>query len=385
MRQSVGMRVPVFFNRIFWRNSFVFLFILLGMLCIQAIADDIVPQPSTGTLADYYVSWDHGDDDNPGTIEQPFKTPDRAVSMLRAMPDPSGKVILIRQGWYRWRDHEGNRLFLKGLHGSPGAPIQIRGYPGETVILDAFTEPFNPLAVPFRMNCGWGGVSINESSYLTVENLWVCGRRQCNVEILNSDWITIRYIISCRSDKHGLFTGGSFHHLVIECCRFYEQMYGSTSSHGIYISGGHWDPELPPVRYVWIRYCECYYNGRHGIQLNGRIENVAIDHCNIHHNVLGGISLIGVRNATINRNLIYKNNKQGVILYTYFDDDYWDINDPDSVAHWKLTHWPIENIHVDHNTIYMDDIPWYIDEWTSYNPTYHAGILIVDTSGLLPP
>lgn len=359
--------------------------VLSGLFVSKVQAAEDYPKPSTDTWADYYVSWDSGDDSNPGTFNQPFKTPDRAVEILRDMPNPSGKVILLRQGVYRWRENEGNRLFLKALHGSPGAPIQIRGYPGEIVILDAFDEPFDPLAQPFKMACGWGGISINESSHLLLENFYVSGRRQCNIEILNSNWIKIRFISSRRSDKHGLFTGGSIHHLTVECCKFFEQMYGSTSSHGVYISGGHWNPELPPVHDVWLRYLECYYNGRHGIQLNGRIENVLVDHCNLHHNVLGGLSMIGVRNARVHHNLMYKNNKQGVILYTYFDEEYWDPNDPESVEEWKATHWTIEDVQIDHNTIFMDEIPWYIDEWTYYKPTYHAGIYMADTTGLLPP
>jgi hypothetical protein len=342
------------------------------------------PKPSTKTKADYYVSWDRGSDQNPGTLEKPFKTPGKAVSVLKSLSDPAGKVVLIREGVYRWRDHPQNRLSLGGLHGKKGALIEFRGYPGESVTLDSFTRHFDPLTMP-DMPCGWGGISFNESSYILVENFKVTGRNICNVEVLNADHITVRFIESYRSNKHGLFTGGSFHHLTIEACKFYEQMYGPTSSHGVYISGGQWDPRLPPVRDVVIRYVESYFNGRHGIQLNGRIENIIVDHCNLHHNVLGGLSLIGTRKVSVHKNLIYKNNKQGIILFTYFDTAYWDPNDPKSLAHWKATHWTIEDVYIKNNTIFMDDIPWYDDEWINYNPTWHAGIYLVDTSGHLPP
>lgn len=357
----------------------------MGMLCLAPPARaGAKPPPLKGTQADFYVSWDHGDNAFPGTIDKPFKTPDRAVSLLKAMPDPSGKIVLIRGGDYRLRDSTENRLMLKDLHGSPGAPIQIRGYPGEEVLLDAFEDEFDPMN-PTYMPTGWGGICFTDSSHILVENFKVTGRAQCNIELTNSDHITIRYIEAFRSNKHGLFTGGSFHDLTIECCKFYEQIYGSSCSHGIYISGGHWDPTLPPVRNISIRWTESYYNGRHGLQFNGRIENMLVEHCNFHHNILGGISVIGGRNGVFRENVIYKNNKQGVILYTYFDTAYWDPNDPSSVQHWKDTHWTCENILIQNNTIFMDDVAWYNDEWVNYNPTYHAAVYIVDTSELLPP
>lgn len=373
---------------LFIRNALltcVGLALLAGWQISAQAKEGSPPPPLTGTYADYYVSWDHGDDANPGTFKMPFKTPMQAVNVLHSLPDPSGKIILIRSGTYRLRDTNLNRLHLKHLNGSAGAPIQIRGYPGERVVFDSFLDDFDPLAEPFNMPCGWGGICFNECSHILVENFTVMGRCYTNVELLSSDHITIRYIDASRSDKHGLFTGGSFHDLTIECCRFYEQMYGSTASHGVYISGGHWNPDLPPVRNITIRHVESFYNGRHAIQLNGRIENILIENCNLHHNILGGLSMIGCRNMVVRDNVIYKNNKQGIILFTYFDDDYWDINDPESVAHWLGTHWTTENVMIRNNTIFMDEIAWYTDEWVDYKPYYHGGIYMVDTSGLLPP
>lgn len=368
-------------------NPFAVLTLLTIILCMLGPSRSAwaqFPNPLEGTKADFYVSWKDGSDSNPGTKDKPFKTPGKAVGMLKSMGDPSGKVILIRGGTYRHRDNPENRLFLKDLSGKPGAPIEIRGYPSEKVVLDAFTQDFDPLTMN-SVPCGWGGISLNHCSHIHLENFTVQGRCQCNVEVMDSNHITVRFIDAWRSNKHGLFTGGSFHHLTVEACRFYDHMYGSTASHGLYVSGGHWDPNLPPVRNVVIRYVECFHNGRHGIQFNGRIENVLVENCNLHHNVLGGLSLIGVRKAVVQENLMHKNNKQGIILYTYFDTSYWDPNDPDSVKHWLATHWAIQEVLIKNNTIFMDDIPWYDDEWINYNPQWHAGILITDSSGLLPP
>lgn len=363
------------------------LLMLLGstLMYYTASGNDNYPRPHTDTYADYYVSWDHGDNANPGTLDLPFKTPDMAVSTLKSLPDPSGKIVLIREGTYRLVDDAGNRLYLTNLHGKPEAPIQIRGYPGETVLLDSFLEPFDPLAYPVEMKCGWGGISFNKSSHIIVENFKVTGRCVSNVELLDSNYITIRFIDAYRSNQHGLFTGGSFHNLLVEACRFSENIYGDSASHGVYVSGGSWDPSLPPVRGVTLRYVESYFNGRHGIQVNGRAEDITVEHCNLHHNILGGLSLIGTRNVRVSHNLIYKNNKQGIILFTYFDTAYWDPEDPESVQHWLDTHWTIKNVLIENNTIFMDDGPWYDDPWINYDPTWHAAIILVDTTELLAP
>ena len=106
------------------RTRKLFLLCLLWTITfvLNIRAEGPKPPPLSGTKADFYVSWDHGNNANPGTIDMPFKTPDRAISMLKALPDPSGRIVLIRQGVYRLRDSAENRLMLKELHGSPGAP-----------------------------------------------------------------------------------------------------------------------------------------------------------------------------------------------------------------------------------------------------------------------
>ena len=67
------------------------------------------------------------------------------------------------------------------------------------------------------------------------------------------------------------------------------------------------------------------------------------------------------------------------------DTAYWNMNNAESLAHWMATHWTIEDVAIKKNTIFMDCIPWFIDEWINYNPSYHAAVDLVDTSGLLPP
>ena len=70
----------------------------------------------------------NGDDHNPGTRQQPFRTIGRAVPMLQP-----GDMLYIRQGEYR----EYLSPVEKPLGGGTGSdhPIVLAGMPGETVVI----------------------------------------------------------------------------------------------------------------------------------------------------------------------------------------------------------------------------------------------------------
>ncbi len=77
--------------------------------------------------ADYYVSPD-GDDRNDGrSIATPFRTIEKAASVVRP-----GDVVLLRGGVY----YEYNTADSWRRSGEPGAPITFKSYPGERAIVD---------------------------------------------------------------------------------------------------------------------------------------------------------------------------------------------------------------------------------------------------------
>ena len=82
-----------------------------------------------GGVAYYVAPW--GDDENPGTFEKPFRTIQKAVSVMKP-----GDTCYIRGGRY----HE--EVVINGLIGTEEHPITFMAYPGEKVILDG-TEPIN--------------------------------------------------------------------------------------------------------------------------------------------------------------------------------------------------------------------------------------------------
>lgn len=77
--------------------------------------------------ADYFVST-RGNDDSPGSLDQPFRTIQRAADA--AGP---GDTCFVREGTYRE-----SVTIERG--GREGAPLQFTAFPGEVVVLDG-TEP----------------------------------------------------------------------------------------------------------------------------------------------------------------------------------------------------------------------------------------------------
>jgi hypothetical protein len=82
----------------------------------------------------YYVS-PNGDDDNVGTIDQPWKTIQYAVTAAVLQP---GDTIYLREGTYT----EGQVIIDNGVSGTPGNNITLRNYPGEKPILSGMKLSF---------------------------------------------------------------------------------------------------------------------------------------------------------------------------------------------------------------------------------------------------
>jgi hypothetical protein len=79
------------------------------------------PDPKTSRFAS-----PSGSDDNPGSIDRPFRTVTRAVRDLGP-----GMTLFLRKGVYR------ESVELRKLAGTAAAPIHIRSYPGERAVIDA--------------------------------------------------------------------------------------------------------------------------------------------------------------------------------------------------------------------------------------------------------
>lgn len=106
-------------------------------------------EPPVGSV---YVATD-GSDTNPGTIDQPWKTIQKAADSVDA-----GATVYVRGGVY-------NGAVTINVSGTPGDPITFRSHPGETAIIDGsnLTPPPGTSAL----------VDIRDQSHLVVQDLEV--------------------------------------------------------------------------------------------------------------------------------------------------------------------------------------------------------------------
>jgi hypothetical protein len=79
---------------------------------------------------EYFVATS-GNDTNPGSLDQPFRTVGRGVSVLVA-----GDVLNLRHGVYV------ESVDIAGKHGTADNPIVVRSYPGETAHIDGTVDEF---------------------------------------------------------------------------------------------------------------------------------------------------------------------------------------------------------------------------------------------------
>lgn len=97
----------------------------------------VEPTAVPPTSGAYYVAL-NGDDNQPGTEAQPFRTIQKAVDVAAA-----GETVFVRGGVY-------NEQVIMSRSGTAGNPITLAAYPNETPVLDGEYElPPVPIA-------GWG-------------------------------------------------------------------------------------------------------------------------------------------------------------------------------------------------------------------------------------
>ena len=96
-------------------------------LLVALLLTGIIVFPNIANANTYYVSTT-GNDSNPGTISQPFRTLQR-ISSLTLNP---GDIVYIRAGTYMSGAPSGSRCWLlSGKNGTASAPIVISAYPGD--------------------------------------------------------------------------------------------------------------------------------------------------------------------------------------------------------------------------------------------------------------
>jgi len=106
-----------------WRSHARVMIHLVSFIIILAIFTSLHLEVGASQNS-FYVA-PTGNNSNPGTISQPWKTIEYAANTTQVKP---GDTVFIRGGVY-------NEYILQGISGQPGKPITYKNYPGETPII----------------------------------------------------------------------------------------------------------------------------------------------------------------------------------------------------------------------------------------------------------
>jgi hypothetical protein len=158
-------------------------------------------------LQGYYVSLD-GNDSNPGTIYQPWKTIGKAAQMVRP-----GDTVYIRDGVYI----ESPRFTISGTELKP---IKILAYPGETAVVDGVNllpTSYRGLVSVFGDWVIISGLEIRNSQYIglvlygkhnTAVNIFAHHNQKSGLNI-NGDYGVVENSIAWRNSMQNEFWEGS--------------------------------------------------------------------------------------------------------------------------------------------------------------------------------
>jgi hypothetical protein len=136
---------------------------------------------AAGAGRTFHVSPD-GDDNGPGSLQRPWRSVEVATERLRA-----GDTLLLRRGTYRLA-----RQVRFPHAGTPGRPIRLASYPGETAELDAsdvVTSDLSPPGPEQRYN---GAIQIERTAHIRIERLRLVKSHDAGITIRDSSHVVIR-------------------------------------------------------------------------------------------------------------------------------------------------------------------------------------------------
>jgi PKD repeat protein len=204
-----------------------------------------------------------------------------------------GDVVIYRQGTW-----QGNYIFnVTDMHGTAEKPIVFMAMPGEKVSFDALAQS---IEVAYSSNIVLDGFVCENTGGYYGKGIGLKFSRNIifrNIESSGHTW--------------GMIGMQDLHDVVVE----YSVFHDNPIEHGLYLGARDYADSNITIRSNLI-----YRNGRHGLQLNGRMANTVVEGNIIHTNNLAGISLLqGVHDSIFRENLIFNNNKQGIVIYNYDD------------------------------------------------------------------
>ena len=235
----------------------------------------------------YYVAT-NGNDDNPGTLGQPWRTLQHAADTIGP-----GDTVEVRAGNY-----VGGYFTTSG---TAQAPIVLEAYPGESPAITS-DNPNTP-----------DGINLEGASYMVVQGFTVNDRTRTGIRAVTCEHVTIRNNTMDHNGTWGILTGFC-DDLLIEN----NVTSNSVDQHGIYVGNSG---DRPVIRGNLI-----FGNNANGIHMNGDISQggdgiitgALVEANVIYDNGVGGgsgINCDGVQDSLIRNNLIYDEHASGISLY----------------------------------------------------------------------
>jgi hypothetical protein len=235
-----------------------------------------------------------GNDNNPGTMDAPWKTIQKAANSVQP-----GDVVCVRGGTY-------NERVTINVSGTAGAYITFQSYPGETAILDG-----TGLTVPAGDN---GMVYIKDRAYIIVKGF----------EIRNYKTSTKYYV------PIGVRITGTSHHIeirnnVIHHIEHNGTTTNGTDAHGIAVHGTSGSSAIHDIIIDGNALYSLKLGSSEALVINGNVDGWQVTNNVIHDVDNIGIDVIGfegtapsndqARNGLIAYNDVYNINSAGNVAY----------------------------------------------------------------------
>lgn len=314
-------------------------------LIIPPIFDQISQGESSNSGGKIYSVSPTGNDNNSGTLDQPWATLQKAANTLKA-----GDKVYIRGGKYKI-----NQPIRPQFSGLPNQWIIYAGYPEEQVIIDAddiFVEP--PTGSPPYAH-DQGAFLIIDKSYILIQNLTVMNSHNAGFTVRNSHHINFYNNTTINTFSSGIaIWNNCYEHQVI----------GNTVINANRLNLRIQHPNVPPrrqapheaitlagVKNFEVAYNLVCYSEKEGIDcketcVNGRVhhnythhlrrqglyadswfgvlENIEFDH-NIVEECETGIAISAengprIENIKVHHNLVYNNRASGIFISRWGKD-----------------------------------------------------------------
>jgi len=224
------------------KKLFALIKLFIVLLAVLLVQERLIRQIKAQAGNIYYVAT-NGNDSNPGTESQPFRTIQKAADIV----DP-GDTVLIRSGTYAH--------FRIMYSGAEDQYITFRNYPGERPVISGGQ-------VPIRIQNADGAE--NPIGWLILEGLEVSDAEVTGIKGHNIHDLIIKHCSIHHSYINGIYMEGR--HVTVDANRFHENGHREVDGlhgHGIYGTG----------QYFTVTNNLFYSNGAHGIQMAAYDQDV---------------------------------------------------------------------------------------------------------------